>query len=115
MRRLVVVVFACVGCGSSTPSSSDAGDADCCASDGPIAVDSGVDAANDARPKSYSTDFLGVENPISENGVWTNGGVVGLMWQDVRKQNGFAVGSGPSAGYDDCIAHLSGFPANHFA
>jgi hypothetical protein len=67
----------------------------------------GMDAGSgDAGPKSYSTTFLGVENPISENGVWTNGGVVGLKWQDVRKENGFAFGSGPSAGYDDCMYQI---------
>ena len=65
--------------------------------------------------KLYTTNFLGSENPISEGGVWTNGSVVGLDWQDVAKDQGLAYGSGFSAGYNDCIAHLSGFAANQYA
>lgn len=65
--------------------------------------------------KSYSTNFLGTENPISEGGVWTNGGVVGLDWQNVAKDQGIAYGSGFSAGYNDCIAQLTGFAPNHYA
>ena len=56
-----------------------------------------------------------VSHPISEGGVWTNGGLVGLDWQNVAKDQGIAYGSGFSAGYNDCIAHLSGFSANHYA
>ena len=47
--------------------------------------------------------------------MWTNGGEVGLDWQNVAKDQGIAFGSGFSAGYDDCIAHLSGFAADQFA
>jgi hypothetical protein len=126
MRALFLLVLA--GCSDGTSTGDSGPGCEKCLNDSgaPDAADSapgdgGNDAASDsgnmgdAGPKTYSTNFLGVENPISENGVWTNGGTVGLVWQNVEKQNGFAYGSGTSAGYDDCIAHLSGFPANHFA
>ncbi len=64
---------------------------------------------------TYSTSFSATENPISEGGKWTNGGAVGLDWQDVRTTAGTpnkAYGSGTSSGYNDCVAILSGFPAN---
>jgi hypothetical protein len=61
------------------------------------------------------TRFAGSENPISEGGVWTNGGAVGLDWQNVEKSNGLAFASGFSAGYNDCIAHLSGFNPDQYA
>jgi len=121
MRFAVLLLLAgSLGC-SDTPQNADSG-CEKCANDsggpgdgGP--ADSGPtdSAPGDGGPKSYSTNFLGVENPISENGVWTNGGAVGLDWQNVEKNGGFAFGTGTSAGYDDCIAHLNGFPANHFA
>lgn len=64
---------------------------------------------------SYSTVFPTVENPISEGGMWINGGTsgsggVGLDWQNVRVVSpGFAsiTGGSPSA-YDDPTAVLSG-------
>ena len=55
------------------------------------------------------------EAPISEQGVWTSGGATGLDWQNINTLGGLAYGSGTSAGYDDCIAHLSGFPPNQYA
>jgi hypothetical protein len=55
---------------------------------------------------SYATNFQLTENPISEGGWWTNGGAVGLAWQNVRTSGGMAYGVGPSAGYNDCIACL---------
>jgi len=64
---------------------------------------------------SYSTNFNLTENPISEGGVWTNGGAVGLNWQNVRTTTGLAFGSGTSSSYNDCVAHLSGFSANQSA
>lgn len=76
-----------------------------------------VDASSsrDSGKVTYSTDFNGTENPISEGSAWTNGGAVGIDFQNVRTANSLAFGSGTSANYDDCIAHLSGYPANHFA
>jgi hypothetical protein len=83
--------------------------------------DAGPDAgAHDAAPDGnactfYTTQFLGNENPISENGAWTNGGTTGKDWQNIVENSGLAYGSGFSAGYNDCIAHLSCFPANQWA
>src|SRR5437867_1620505 len=42
--------------------------------------------------QTYSTDFAGTENPLSEGGAWTNGGATGGDWQNVRKSNGAAYG-----------------------
>jgi hypothetical protein len=62
---------------------------------------------------SYTTNFLGVENPISEGGRWSNNG---LDWTPVMKSNGLACGTLTGAGgYEDSYAKLSGFPANHSA
>jgi hypothetical protein len=69
----------------------------------------------------YSTSFTATENPISEGGAWTLGGTTGLDWQNPRTTTGSpnkAYGSGftdGSAGYNDNIAVLSGFPANQSA
>jgi hypothetical protein len=65
---------------------------------------------------SYTTNFTGTENPLSEGGVWTLGGTTGLKWHNPQKSGGRAFGSQiPHAPppYDDSIAHLSGFPADH--
>ena len=64
---------------------------------------------------TYTTNFSGTENPISEGGVWTNGGDVGLDWQNIEKDQGLAFGTGFSPGYNDCIAHLQCFSPNHYA
>jgi hypothetical protein len=104
-------VSACTTCDASTDSASPED----------AALEAGHDAATDARadveagPPSYTTAFPGLENPLSEGGVWTNGGVVGIDWQNVKKANGHAFASATSAGYNDCIGHLSGFGPNHFA
>lgn len=75
----------------------------------------GVSNRSISALKSYSTTFPGTENPISEGGVWTNGGSVGLDWTDVRTGGGFAYGTqtGTGGSFDDSIACLSGFRANH--
>jgi hypothetical protein len=72
-------------------------------------------SAGGVGKKTYSTNFDGTEKPISEGGVWTNGGQIGLDWQNVEKDQGIAFGSGFSDGYNDCLAHLSGFAPNHYA
>jgi hypothetical protein len=87
---------------------ADTGVADTGALDGGGAGDSGGFAG-------YSTNFAGSENPISEAGAWTNGGAVGLDWQNIAKNNGLAYASNFSSGYNDCIAHLSGFNPNQYA
>jgi hypothetical protein len=62
--------------------------------------------------QTYTTNFPAMENPISEGGRWTNGGAVGIDFRDVQTANGRAYSSGIVSGYDDCIACLSGFPAD---
>jgi hypothetical protein len=68
--------------------------------------------ATAAFSQSYTTNFSATENPISEGGKWTNGGAVGIDFRDVQTANGRAYSSGIVSGYDDCIACLSGYPAN---
>ena len=58
--------------------------------------------------RTYSTAFPLAENPVSEGGLWTNGGAIGLDWQNIQTDRGLAFGVGPSIGYNDCIACLSG-------
>src|SRR5262245_9498429 len=61
--------------------------------------------------KSYSTEFDGIENPLSEGGVWSH---VGLDWRNVEKSGGIAYGTQTgTGGYDDSYAVLSGFPPDH--
>ena len=59
--------------------------------------------------KPYATTFPLTENPISENHVWTNGGVTGIDWTDVRTILGLAFGTQSGSGvYNDSIAILAG-------
>ena len=65
--------------------------------------------ASYATQKSYTTHFLLAENPISEGGNWTNGGIAGLDWTNVRTTPGLAFGTeSGSGGYDDSTAVLTG-------
>jgi len=64
---------------------------------------------------TYTTNFDQTENPISEGGRWTNGRAVGLDWNDMQTASGNACGTAFSpSNYDDNIACLSGFGANHY-
>jgi hypothetical protein len=59
----------------------------------------------------YTTAFPATENPISQGGIWVNGGSVGGSWNNVRTTSAKAFaaslsGTGAS-NYDDCIAHIS--------
>jgi len=56
---------------------------------------------------SYSTQFAATESPISEGGIWTNGGTNGLDWHDVRTTPGEAFAVDATSGYADAIAHLN--------
>jgi hypothetical protein len=60
--------------------------------------------------RSYSTNFPGTENPISESGKWTNGGTTGLSWANVQTMSGLAFGTHVSGGppYSDPTAVLTG-------
>jgi hypothetical protein len=59
--------------------------------------------------RRYATNFILNENPISENGNWTNGQTVGLDWANIRTTAGLAFGtdSGTSK-YTDSTALLAG-------
>ena len=64
---------------------------------------------------TYITNFDQTENPISDGGRWTNGRAVGLDWNDMQSASSNAYGTAFSpANYDDNIACLSGFAANHY-
>jgi len=67
--------------------------------------------------QTYTTRFERTENPLSENGSWTNRGV---DWTAIRTQNGIACGTqvGTNTGiykFNDSYAHLSGFPPDQEA
>src|SRR5712691_1495203 len=51
------------------------------------------EATRAAPVRSYSTDFPLAENPISEGGMWVNGGKDGIDWNDVIAGNGVAYGA----------------------
>jgi hypothetical protein len=67
-----------------------------------------------SQAPSHSTTFGTDQNHLSEGGLWTNGLVVGLDWQNMKAVGGAAVGASISTGYDDCVACLSGYPTNQF-
>ena len=58
--------------------------------------------------RTYGTSFLLTENPISENGNWINGGVVGLDWYNVVTTPGLAKGTDSPVPYSDPTALLAG-------
>ncbi|HKQ25237.1 MAG TPA: hypothetical protein VJT81_12415 [Burkholderiales bacterium] len=57
---------------------------------------------------SYTTNFPGTENPISEGGIWTNGLTTGQNWTDVKTTGGKAVATQQAfpTRYSDDLAHL---------
>ncbi|HKV75111.1 MAG TPA: hypothetical protein VJN95_11370 [Gemmatimonadales bacterium] len=57
---------------------------------------------------SYSSSFPLTENPISEGGIWLNGGSVGQSWSNVSTTPGLAVGRETGASYTDATAILTG-------
>jgi hypothetical protein len=64
---------------------------------------------------SYTTSFPGTENPISENGRWTNGAMLRTK-TSVQTANGNAFGTMSrfdGTNYNDSAACLSGFGPNH--
>jgi hypothetical protein len=67
--------------------------------------------------QTYTTRFEGVEDPLSEDGKWTNNGV---DWTKIRKKDGLAFGTQTGTNTDiykfnDSYAHLSGFPPDQEA
>jgi hypothetical protein len=77
-------------------------------------VTGGISATSTCPPaasSAYSTDFPLTENPLSEGGVWVDGKVIGLDWNNPQSISGRAcasVRSGLSGNrYDDNIAHLN--------
>jgi len=63
-----------------------------------------------AHANSYSTKFPATESPISQGGMWINGGTAGLDWSNVQTTPGFVGGVGPAAGpsFVDPTAVLTG-------
>ena len=57
---------------------------------------------------NYSTSFSATENPISEGGVWINGGTTGLDWGNVATIPGLAYGTSLNSQYADPTAVLTG-------
>jgi hypothetical protein len=68
--------------------------------------------ASAAAGRSYSTNFPGVENPISEGGLWLNGLTDGLDWTNVRSFGGFA-SAFQAHDFNDSTALLKGTWANN--
>lgn len=62
----------------------------------------------------YTTTFALTENPISEGGIWINGGTDGLDWVDVSTESGYAHGnySPVKPPYKDPTAILKGTWSN---
>ena len=59
--------------------------------------------------QTYTTNFPLTENPISQNGSWVNGGLLGILWNNVQTVDNMAEGVGPaSVIYSDPTAILTG-------
>jgi hypothetical protein len=59
--------------------------------------------------RTYTTKFPNAENPLSESGVWVNGGTDGLDWHDCRTTSAFAFGTQPATiNYDDSTCLVNG-------
>jgi len=56
---------------------------------------------------SYTTSFDATENPLTENGAWSNGQLDGFDWNNVQTGSGTAYATNFSAGSDDSIAVLN--------
>jgi hypothetical protein len=74
-------------------------------------------SAAEGRSQTYTTEFDGTENPLSEGGRWVHNG---RDWTTIRKGGGIACGTqtGTNTGdkrFDDSFAHLSGFPPDQEA
>lgn len=48
----------------------------------------------------YTTNFPNTETPISEGGLWVNGGTTGLDWKNMNSTPGFAIGT--QVGNESC-------------
>ena len=83
------------GCGSGLDSADSA-------STPPPSVAPSAPSLSPPPPLShpYSTSFLLAEDPISENGIWINGGTTGLDWSNVQTTVGRAFGT--QSGKDAC-------------
>lgn len=60
----------------------------------------------------FSTAFPATENPLSQGGIWTNGGTTGLDWTDVQTTAALAFATQvphTSPPFNDSIACLSGY------
>jgi hypothetical protein len=76
-----------------------------------------AEAAKIVFSRTYTTNFEGEENPISEGDKWAN---IGQDWAKIRKKDGLAFGTqiGTKGGkhkYDDSYAHLFEFPPDQEA
>jgi hypothetical protein len=60
--------------------------------------------------RSYSTSFVGDEDPISEGGVWVTGRRDGKDWADVVMRNGLAHGSSRRGEAAERHGHTSSAP-----
>jgi hypothetical protein len=64
---------------------------------------------NRGASRTYVANLVLSENPISENGNWVNGKVVGIDWANVATTPNFAYGTeSGGGGYDDSMALLTG-------
>jgi hypothetical protein len=66
------------------------------------------ESTNESTPRIYTTSFSLTENPISENGNWVNGKVVGLDWHNVVTSPGLAYGTDSPEAFSDPTALLTG-------
>jgi len=63
-----------------------------------------------SQASSYATAFASTENPLSEGGIWVQGGVDGGSWNNVKTDGANCIGASDTfyltSRYADDVAHL---------
>ena len=93
---------------STTSSGSGVRDLSDPAGAGGSSTTSSTSGAGGSAGRTYHTNFPLTENPISENGMWLNGGTNGVDWHDISTTPGLAIGHQSMTSYTDGTAILTG-------
>src|SRR5712671_1203513 len=59
----------------------------------------------------FPTTWPATEDPVSQGSIWTQGGEVGLDWQNTKSVGGTpgtALATATSAGFNDCLSAVQG-------
>jgi hypothetical protein len=100
----LALLWCSAGCGTAAGANPDAA----ASGVGGAAGAGDASGGSGAAGRTYTTRFPLTENPISEGGLWINGGTTGLDWHDVSTTPGLAIGHQSGSSYTDGTALLTG-------